>query len=108
MVSCLPYQLIIYFDRGNNNESKIKINYPEELDLSSVVRSKHSPTKYHLTGVIKRCDVNGKEHYISLIWNYALGKKWCLFDNEKEVEVLKSQQDHKDGIEVMLFYTSPR
>ena len=106
-IYCLPYQLIIYFDRGNNNESKIKINYPEDLDLSSVIMGKNSPTKYFLTGIIKRCDANGKEHYISLIWNYALGKKWSLFDNEK-VEVLKSHQDHKEGIEVMLFYSSPR
>ena len=105
----LPYQLIIYFDRGgNDNENKIKINYHSELDLSSAILGKHnSPTKFHLTGVIKRCDVNGKEHYISLIWNYSSDKKWTLFDNDK-VEILNNEQDHHSGIEVMLFYTCPR
>ena len=104
----LPYQLIIYFDRGNNNENKIKINYPQDLDLTSAILGKHSsPTKFHLTGVIKRCDINGKEHYISLIWNYSTDNKWSLFDNDK-VEILNNEQDHQTGIEVMLFYTCPR
>ena len=104
---CLPIQLILYFDRGYNCENQIKINYNANLDFSSIIRGKiSSPTKYYLTGIIKRCDVNGKEHYISLIWNYSSDKKWCLYDNEK-LEILNSFQDHKDGIIIMLFYASP-
>ena len=108
MFYCLPFQLIIYLDRGNNNANKIKIIYPEKLDLSPVVRGKNSsPTNFFLTGIIKRNDINGKEHYISLIWDYSKTKKWFLYDNEK-VEELKSQEEHKSGTVVMLFYTSPR
>ena len=104
---CLPIQLILYFDRGYNCENQIKINYNANLDFSSIIRGKiSSPTKYYLTGIIKRCDVNGKEHYISLIWNYSSDKKWYLYDNEK-LEILNSFQDHKDGIIIMLFYASP-
>ena len=77
-----PYQLVLYFDRGNDFENKMTVNYPENLDLSSVYKGKeNSPTKYNLFGIIKRCDINGKEHYISLIWNYSKDKKWYLYDN---------------------------
>ena len=108
MFYCLPFQLIIFLDRGNNNENKIKIIYPEKLELSSVIRGIYtSPTNYFLTGIIKRADVNGKEHYISLIWDYSKSKKWILYDNEK-TEELNSQEDHKNGFVAMLFYTSPR
>ena len=103
-----PYHLVLYFDRGNNFENKMTINYPENLDLSSVYKGKdHSPTKYNLIGIIKRCDINGIEHYISLIWNYSKDKKWYLYDNN-EVKQLNSQKEHNIGIVVMLFYASPK
>ena len=101
----LPNQLVISFDRGNEYENTIKINYPEILDLSSIPRGKKfSPKLFQLVGIIKRCDIGIKEHYISLILN---SKNWYLYDNEKS-EKIKSQSEHKDGKVVMLFYESAK
>jgi ubiquitin C-terminal hydrolase len=100
-----PNQLVILFDRGNEYENTIKINYPEILDLSSIPRGKKfSPKLFQLVGIIKRCDIGNKEHYISLILN---SKNWYLYDNEKS-EKIKSLSEHKDGKIVMLFYESAK
>jgi len=98
-----PYQLVIYFDRGHNHENNLKINYPEELDISSISKEhKYSPNLFDLVGIIKRCDINGGDHYITLVLNYD-DKKWYLCDNEKTEEI-NNYSDHKDGDIIMLFY----
>ena len=100
-----PHLLVISFDRGNNNENKIKINYPEKLNLSGISKcEKNSPKFFNLVGVIKRCDIGIKEHYISLILN-TNNNCWYLYDNEKN-ENINRQSGHKDGEIVMLFYES--
>ena len=102
----VPLQLVLGFDRGNDFENKIKINYPEKLDLSEVPKEKEiSPKKFDLIGVIKRCDIGAKEHYISLILN-SNGNSWYLFDNEKMAK-LGHLFDHKDEDVLMLFYVAP-
>ena len=97
----LPKELVLSFDRGYNCENKIKINYPEKLDLSNIPKIK-TVIKYNLIGIIKRCDINGKEHYISLIRN-ILDKNWYLYDND-QCKKINNFQDHNEGIEIMLFY----
>jgi len=98
-----PYQLVLYFDRGSNHENNLKINYPEKLDISSISKEqKYSPNLFDLVGIIKRIDINGGYHYISLILNYN-DKKWYLCDNEK-IEKINSYSDHNDGDIMMLFY----
>ena len=100
-----PNLLVISFDRGNNNENKIKINYPEKLDLSGIPKcEKNSPKFFNLVGVIKRCNIGIKEHYISIILN-TNDNCWYLYDNEKN-ENINRQSGHKDGEIVMLFYES--
>ena len=102
-----PYQLVLAFDRGNDYENKIKINYPEKLDLSNIPKDKkYSPRGFDLVGVIKRCDIGSKEHYISLILN-SEEKSWYLYDNEKAKKI-SSQSEHKDGDVIMLFYVAPK
>ena len=97
-----PNQLVLGFDRGINY-NKIQIKYPEKLDLSSIPKDeKFSPKLFTLVGVIKRCDIGIKEHYISLIFNSS-ENTWYLYDNEKK-EKIKSQSKHKEGDIVMLFY----
>ena len=102
-----PLQLVLGFDRGNDFENKIKINYPEKLDLSRVPKQndKNCPKMFDLFGIIKRCDIGVKEHYISLILN-SNGNSWYLFDNEKMAK-LGHLFDHKDGDVLMLFYVAP-
>ena len=102
-----PFQLVLGFDRGNDYENKIKINYPEKLDLSEVPKEKEiSPKKFDLIGVIKRCDIGAKEHYIALIFN-SNDKSWYIFDNEK-MDKLGNLSEHKEGDVLMLFYVAPK
>mgnify|MGYP002624845056 CR=1 FL=1 len=102
-----PYQLVLAFDRGNDYENKTKINYPEKLDLSNIPKDrKYSPKIFDLVGVIKRCDIGTKEHYISLILN-SEEKSWYLYDNENAKKI-SSQSEHKDGDVIMLFYVAPK
>ena len=102
-----PFQLVLNFDRGNEHENKIKINYPEKLDLSKIPKDeKYSCKIFDLVGVIKKCDIGAKEHYISLIFNSS-EKCWYSFYNEKK-EKIKGPQDHKDGDVLMLFYIAPK
>ena len=102
-----PYQLVVSFDRGNNDENKININYPKELNLSEIVKDKkYSPKHFNLLGIIKRCDIKTKEHYISLIFNKE-EKSWYLFDDEN-MQKLEDYSNHKGGDVVMLFYVASK
>ena len=101
-----PYELVLYFERGSNNENNLKINYPEKLDISSISKEQeYFPNLFDLVGIIKRCDINGGDHYISLILNYD-DKNWYLCDNEK-IDKINSYSEYKDGDIgdiMMLFY----
>ena len=100
-----PYQLVVSFDRGNNDENKININYPKELNLFEIVKDKkYSPTQFNLLGIIKRCDIKTREHYISLIFNQE-EKSWYVFDDES-MQKIEDYSNHKDGDVVMLFYVA--
>ena len=102
-----PYQLVIGFDRGNDYENKTKILYPEKLDLSGIPKDeKYSSKKFDLVGVIKKCDIGAKEHYISLNLN-CNDKSWYLYDNAK-MEKINGISAHKDGDVIMLFYVAPK
>ena len=102
-----PYQLVLAFDRGNDYENKIKINYPEKLDLSKIPKDeKYSSKLFDLVGIIKRCDMGTREHYISLIFNHD-DKSWYLFDNEK-VEKISGPSGHNNGDVIMLFYLASK
>ena len=103
-----PFQLVLAFDRGNDSINKIKINYSEKLDLSKIPRDdKYSSKLFDLVGVIKRCDIGKKEHYISFIFD-SDDKSWYLFDNEKKEKFSGCPSEHKDGDVVMLFYLAPK
>ena len=102
-----PFQLVLSFDRGNDNENKMKINYPEKLDLSEIPKDKkYSYKLFDLVGIIKRCDIDNKEHYISLVLN-CTDKNWYLYDNEK-MEKIKGPSEHKECDVKMLFYVAPK
>ena len=103
-----PYQLVLAFDRGNDSENKIKINYSEKLDLSKIPRDdKYSSKLFDLVGVIKRSDIGTKEHYISFILN-SEDKSWYLFDNEKMEKIKGNPSEYKEGDVIMLFYLAPK
>ena len=102
-----PFQLVLAFDRGNNNKNKIDINYPDKLDLSEIVKDKkYSPKIFNLTGIIKRCDIKAKEHYISSILD-SEDKSWYLSYDEK-MEKIENYSHHNNGDVVMLFYIAEK
>ena len=102
----LPFQLVLCFDRGNN-KNDIDINFPEKLDLSEIVKDKkYSPKTFNLVGIIKRCDIKSKEHYVSIIFNNE-ENCWYLFDDEK-MDKIENYSYHKGGNVVMLFYYSEK
>ena len=102
----LPFQLVLCFDRGNN-KNDIDINFPEKLDLSEIVKDKkYSPKTFNLVGIIKRCDIKSKEHYVSIIFN-SEENCWYLFDDEK-MDKIENYSYHKGGNVVMLFYYSEK
>ena len=101
-----PYQLVLGFDRGNDYENKTKIIYPEKLDISKIPKDENYSSKlFDLVGVIKRCDIGAKEHYISLNLDPD-DKSWYLYDNDKQKKI-NGISDHKYGDVLMLFYVDP-
>ena len=103
----LPFQLVLSFNRGNNNENKMEIDYPSKLDLTECVKDKkYSPKFFNLVGIIKRCDIKSKEHYISIIYN-SEEKTWYVFDDENSQKI-EDYSNHKGGYVVMLFYVSEK
>ena len=73
------------------------------MDLSGIVKDKkYSPKIFNLVGIIKRCDIKAKEHYISIIFN-SEDQFWYLFDDEK-MEKIQDYSYHRAGDVVMLFY----
>ena len=102
-----PFQLVLSFNRGNNNENKMEIDYPSKLDLTECVKDKkYSPKFFNLVGIIKRCDIKSKEHYISIIYN-SEEKTWYVFDDENSQKI-EDYSNHKGGYVVMLFYVSEK
>ena len=98
-----PFQLILLFDRVINDDNQIDIIYPNKLDLSDIVKEKkYSPKIFNLVGIIKRCDIKTKEHYISIIFN-SEEKCWYVFDDEN-MQQIQDYTNHKSGDVEMLFY----
>ena len=99
----LPPLLIVCLDRGFNCQYKNKISYNLQLILDNQVENKII-TSYELSGIVKRLDNNGKEHYICVYFDYNLNS-WIL-RNDSQIVKLNSPFDSKEGIEMIFFYRS--
>ena len=99
----LPPLLIVCLDRGFNCQYKNKISYGLKLDLSNQVENK-AITQYELSGIVKRDDINGKEHYICIYNDFNINS-WVLRKDSETIK-LKSPFDNNDGVEMIFFYRS--
>ena len=99
----LPPLLIVCLDRGFNCQFKDKVSYNLQLNLANQVENKEI-NSYELSGIVKRLDKNGKEHYICIYNDFNLNS-WVL-RNDSEIIKLKSPFDHKEGVELIFFYRS--
>ena len=99
----LPPLLIVCLDRGYDCQFKNKVSYNLQMNLDNSVENK-ALTLYQLTGIVKRLDRNGKEHYICVYFDYNL-KSWILRDDSK-ISKINSPLDSNEGVEMIFFYRS--
>lgn len=97
-----PKYLVIYIERGYDCHNKTKVSYSLDLNLTKRCDSPNSPNLYKLIGVIKRIDMEEKEHYISLYFDFRMNS-WIYRDDSKTIRII-SPLEVQQGIEVMLFY----
>ena len=97
----LPPLLVVCFDRGFNCQYKNKVSFNLQLNLYNQVENK-SITSYELSGIVKRLDKNGKEHYICIYFDFNMNS-WVL-RNDSEITKLNSPFENNDGVELIFFY----
>lgn len=100
----MPNELIIAFERGVNCQNKAIINFPLMLDVSNYAEYQYSPRKFALVGSVNRCDINGKEHYISFTKGFN-SQNWICSDDE-QINQVNPNMVCQYGIPILLFYTS--
>jgi hypothetical protein len=97
-----PRNLIICLDRGADCENKTKVYFNEILDLTGRYDNPKSFSYYMLKGIVKRMDIDNKEHYISIYYDFNQ-KSWIVRD-DSQIQKINSPFEHKQGFEVIIFY----
>ena len=97
----LPPLLIVCLDRGFNCQFQNKVSYNLQLNLASQVENKQIYS-YELSGIVKRLDIDGKEHYICIYYDFNINS-WVL-RNDSQIIKLNSPFDHREGVEMIFFY----
>ena len=97
----LPPLLIVCLDRGFNCQFQNKVSYNLQLNLASQVENKEIYS-YELSGIVKRLDKDGKEHYICIYYDFNINS-WVL-RNDSQIIKLNSPFDHREGVEMIFFY----
>ena len=100
--STFPRYFVICLDRGADCENKTKVYYNNILDLSAKHDNPNSYNYFMLKGIIKRLDVNNKEHYISIYYDFNKNS-WIVRD-DSNIQKINSPFDHNQGYEIMFFY----
>lgn len=99
---CFPHFLIICLDRGYKCKNKNKVMYDLNLNLKKCYELNGSPFNFQLIGIVKRLDIEDKEHYIALYLDYKT-KSWFL-RNDSSLSKINSPMEHNEGIEMIFFY----
>ena len=97
-----PKYLIISLNRGSECHNKMNVSFGFDLNLSNKYDNLNSPNNYRLIGMIKRMDKEGKEHYISLYFDYQMNT-WVYRDGSSTNNI-NNPFSHMQGLVVMLFY----
>jgi ubiquitin C-terminal hydrolase len=100
--STFPRYFVICLDRGADCENKTKIYYNNILDLSAKHDNPNSYNYFMIKGIIKRLDINNKEHYISIYYDFNKNS-WIVRD-DSNIQKINSPFDHNQGYEIMFFY----
>ena len=97
-----PKYLIVCLDRGNKCQNNLKIKYNPTLNLKDNCKNSKSYNNFRLIGIIKRLDIQNKEHYLSIYFDCNLNS-WILRD-DSQCKIINSPKEHNQGIEIMFFY----
>ena len=101
-----PNNLIIFFDRGENNKNKVKIEFNEKIVFNMSQVEKNYGREYILVGITTEILENGKSKYISYV---KKSNNWVSYDSGKENNEVKFKDLNlikNTGNIISLFYYS--
>ena len=103
-----PEILIIMLNRGKENQSNVKIDYYEDLNLFNYIESKNAGVYYKLIGVISYLDEiknnNNNKHFIFFCKN-PITNCWFKYDDSCVYEINNFKFEvHDYAIPYILFY----
>ena len=101
----LPQNFIISINRGEGFKNTSIVNFPEILDLESMIERKDSYHKFKLLGIVKRMiDNKGNEYYIAVYFDQFLSS-WVISE-KKRLTRINNPFEHKEGMVLLLFYSA--
>ena len=94
-----PKILILFLDRGQNNQFMCDVEFPKELDINEFVEEKGQ--KYKLIEVIEHLGQSGESgHFIACCKHFD--GEWYIFSDSSVYHVGREYQ--KTGIPYLIFY----
>ena len=103
----ISQQLVISLLRGNNFQNNTKVDFPEELDLSDVVKDKNNIScRYNLVGAINRLDSKGKVEFIYWARDPNQRNSWHTNNGFLKNQNTPINEIQSKGQVILLFYDS--
>jgi hypothetical protein len=103
----ISQQLVISLLRGNNFQNNTKVDFPEELDLSDVVKDKNNIScRYNLVGAINRLDSKGKVEFIYWARDPNQRNSWHTNKGFLKNQNTPINEIQSKGQVILLFYDS--
>ena len=100
-----PKIIVINLNRGQGLQFKIKINFPEYLDISNFVQfNQNSPTYYELIGIVTHFGPSGMSgHFIAFCKSFG-DQQWYKY-NDALVSLRSFEEAKNTGVPYILFYS---
>jgi ubiquitin C-terminal hydrolase len=100
-----PEILIIILNRGKGTEFKVKINFLEQIDLTSFIEMNQTGCKYNLIGVITHIGESGMGGHIIAYCRNPISKDWHKYNDSIVTPVTDFKKDVIDfTMPYLLFY----
>ena len=100
-----PNILILILNRGKGKQFDVKLNFVEELDLTSYIEFKNTGVKYKLIGVITHLGESGMSGHFIAFCKDPLNFNWYKFNDAIVSPVSDFKKEVIDfGMPYLLFY----
>ena len=100
-----PNILILILNRGKGKQFDVKLNFVEELDLTSYIEFKNTGVKYKLIGVITHLGESGMSGHFIAFCKDPLNFEWYKFNDAIVSPVSDFKKEVIDfGMPYLLFY----